>query len=126
LLAAVAAFMVAQGKNAPGLSAFNWLADLKTGEVVTLALSLCATGLLATAVIYLRRLLNQQATVLENLAALKKVIDEDYAEPAPVERADAAPPVEGLPVGAPEIGRASGRERGRERGAASAENEEQV
>jgi peroxiredoxin/uncharacterized membrane protein YphA (DoxX/SURF4 family) len=101
LLAAVAVLMVVQGKNAPGLSAFNWLADLKTGEVVTLALSLGAMGLLATAVVYLRRLLNQQATVLESLAAMKKVIDEDYAESAPVERADAAPPVEGLPVGAP-------------------------
>jgi thiol-disulfide isomerase/thioredoxin len=32
---------------------------------------------------------------------MKKLIDEDYAEPPPVERPDAAPPVEGLPVGAP-------------------------
>jgi peroxiredoxin/uncharacterized membrane protein YphA (DoxX/SURF4 family) len=101
LLAAAAAIVVAQGKSEPGLSAFNWLADLKAGEVVNLTLGLSATGLLATAVVYLRRLLNQQATVLESLAALKKVIDEDYAEPAPVEREDVAPMVEGLPVGAP-------------------------
>jgi peroxiredoxin len=104
LLAAIAALVVAWGKNAAGLSAFNWLADLKAGEVVNLALSLAAMALLATAVVYLRRLLNQQTAVLESLAAMKKVLDEDYAEPAPVEREDVAPPLEGLPVGAPAPG----------------------
>jgi thiol-disulfide isomerase/thioredoxin len=36
----------------------------------------------------------------ETVTALKKLIDEDYAEPDPIERADAEPPAEGLPVGA--------------------------
>ena len=101
LMAAVAALIISQGKQSPGLSAFSWLADLKTGEIASLALSLVAAGLMAVTVVYLRRLLKQQATVLERIEAMKKVIDEDYAEPAPVERADAAAPVEGLPVGAP-------------------------
>ena len=100
-LAAVGAFIVAQGKDNPGLSAFNWLADLKSGEVAGLVISLIAVGLLAAAVVCLRRILDQQATVLERIEAMKRVIDEDYAEPAPVERADAIAPVEGLPVGAP-------------------------
>jgi peroxiredoxin len=104
VLASVAALVVVQGKNAPGLSAFNWLAGLRAGEVALLVLGIAAIGLLATAVVYLRRVLNHQATVLERIEAMKKVIDEDYAEPAPVERADAAPPVEGLPVGAPAPG----------------------
>jgi peroxiredoxin len=104
LLAATAALVVARGRGEAGLSAFDWLADLKAGEVVNLALGLVATGLLATAVIYLRRLLDRQTAVLENIAALKRVIDEDYAEPPPVEREDAAPPVEGLPVGSPAPG----------------------
>lgn len=101
LLAGVAGFLVAQGKTRPGLSAFNWLADLKTGEIVILALGLVAVGLLTTAVVYLRRVLSRQGTVLEKIEAMKRVIDEDYAEPPPVEREDAAAPVEGLPIGAP-------------------------
>lgn len=104
LLAAAAALIVVQGKNDPGLSAFNWLADMKAGELVNLALGLGAMGLLAAAVVYLRRVLSQQASILERIDAMKKVIDEDYAEPAPVEREDAAPPLEGLPVGAPAPG----------------------
>jgi len=104
LLAAVAALVVLQQKQATGLSAFNWLTDLKAGEVVNLAISIAAMGLLATAVIYLRRLTSQQAAVLERIAAMEKVIQEDYAAPAPVERQDAAPPLEGLPVGAPAPG----------------------
>ncbi|MFY9607514.1 MAG: MauE/DoxX family redox-associated membrane protein [Blastocatellia bacterium] len=101
LLAGVAAVVVLQGKDAPGLSAFNWLVGLRAGEVFNLVLSLVAVGLLATGVVFLRRLLRQQATVLERIEATKRVIDEDYAEPAPLEREEAAPPVEGLPVGAP-------------------------
>jgi len=100
-LAAVAGLIVVQGRQNPGLSAFNWLADLKSAEVAGLALGLVAVVLLAAGVTFLRRILNQQATVLDRIEAMKKVVDEDYAEPAPVERADAAPPVEGLPVGAP-------------------------
>lgn len=101
LLAAVAALIVVKGKDSPGLSAFNWLSDLKTGEIVSLAVGLVAVGLVTTAVVYLRRVLTQQTTLLGKIEAMKKVIDEDYAEPPPVEREDAAPPVEGLPVGAP-------------------------
>jgi peroxiredoxin/uncharacterized membrane protein YphA (DoxX/SURF4 family) len=97
VLAAVAALIVAR----PGLSAFDWTADLKSGEVAGLVISLVAVLLLAAAVVYLRRILNQQATVLERIEEMKKVIDEDYAEPAPVERADAVPPFEGPLVGAP-------------------------
>lgn len=100
LLAAIAAVIVGQGKTAVGLSAFDWLNDLKVGEVVTLAFSVAATALLALALVYLRRVLSQQAAVQTQLAEMKKVIDEDYAEPDPIEREDALPPVEGLPVGA--------------------------
>jgi len=104
LLAAVTALIVARGKSANALSAFNWLADLKAAEAVSLTLSLAVMALLAVAVVYLRRVLNQQAEMLATITAMKKVIDEDYAEPAPVEREDAAPPREGLPVGAPAPG----------------------
>ena len=100
-LAAVAGVIVSQGRDNPGLSAFNWTKDLKSGEIAGLAIGLIAVGLLAIALVYLRRILDQQSTVLERIEEMKRVIDEDYAEPAPVERADAVPPFEGLLVGAP-------------------------
>lgn len=99
-LAVIALFIVVQGQGNPGLDAFNWLADLKVGERVNLVFSLVAVGLLATGVFYLRRVISQQSTILARLEAMKKVIDEDYAE-APVEHAAASAPLEGLPVGAP-------------------------
>ena len=100
-LLAVAAVIVVFGNNDAGLSAFDWLGDLKAGELVTLVISVGTTALLIPTIIFLRRVLQQQSSVLEKLDAMKKLIDEDYAEPAPIEREDAAPPVEGLPVGAP-------------------------
>src|SRR5215471_19218332 len=99
VLAAIAGLIVTQGKTAPGLSAFNWLGDMKAGEVASLALSTVAVGLLAAAVVYLRRIISQQVALGSMIDAMKKVIDEDYAEP-PVERQDAALPLEALPVGA--------------------------
>ena len=101
VLALIAIFIVLQGQANQGLSAFGWLADLKAGEIVTLVISIGAVALLIPAIIFLRRILQQQSSVLEKLDAMKKLIDEDYAEPAPIEREDALPPVEGLPVGAP-------------------------
>ncbi len=99
-LAAAAGFIIIEGKNNPGLSLSVWLSDLKATEAVSLLLSSAAILLVAVAVNYLRRVLSQQSTLLERIEAMKKVIDEDYAEP-PVERQDVVAPVEGLPVGAP-------------------------
>lgn len=99
-LIAVAGLIVVLGKDNPGLSAVSWLAELRTTELANLILGSVAIALLAAAVVYLRRVLTQQSTLLATIEAVKKVIDEDYAEP-PVERKDAAPPLEGLPIGAP-------------------------
>src|SRR5262249_26870683 len=100
VLAAIAGLIVAQGKTAPGLSAFTWLGDMTAGEVASLALSIVALSLVAVAVIYLRRIISQQTALVSKIEARKKVIDEDYAEP-PVQREDAVMPLEALPVGAP-------------------------
>ncbi len=89
LLAAVAVFIIARGKNGVGPGAFDWVADLNTGERMILVFGVATVGLLATAVVYLSRVVKQQAVVLERVEAMKKVIDEDYAEP-PIEREDAA------------------------------------
>jgi len=98
-LIVVAGFIVAEGKANAGADAMSWLSDLKIGEVVTLVLSVVAVGLLGVTFAYLRRVLDQHSTLIEKIEAMKKVIDEDYAEP-PVERAEAAAPLEGLPIGA--------------------------
>lgn len=100
VLIAVAGLIVVVGKDNSGLSAVRWLGDLRTAELANLILGAAAVALLATAVMYLRRVLRQQSAVLLTVEAMKKVIDEDYAEP-PVERKDAAAPLEGLPIGAP-------------------------
>ena len=99
VLIAVAGFIAVQGREAAGLSSLGWLADLKTGEVVSLVSSLTAVALLAITFVYLRRVLSQHATILERIDAMKKVIDEDYAEP-PVLRKDAEAPAQGLTIGA--------------------------
>ena len=99
LLIAFAATIVVLGKNDSGTSAFDWLTNLKAGEVATLALSVVACGLLAVSIVCLRRVISQQSSLTATIAAMKKVIDEDYAEP-PVERAEAAGPLHGLPIGA--------------------------
>lgn len=103
-LAAIAGFIALEGRQSPGTSAFDWLGDLKAGEIVNLIISGGAVTLVALAVVYLRRVVSQQSALLEMIESMKKIIDEDYAEPEPVEREDALPPVEGLPVGAPAPG----------------------
>ncbi len=100
-LAMLAAFIVVEGKENVGLSATAWMNEMNTNEGIRLLLSVAAVALLVSVLLLLARALKQQAALLETVTALKKVIDEDYAELAPVERADVAPPVEGLPVGAP-------------------------
>jgi thiol-disulfide isomerase/thioredoxin len=100
ILMALAGLIIVQGKGNPGASALDWIEDLKPAEIVGLVLGTVAVALLFTGVVYARRILSQQSALLGRIDAMKKIIDEDYAEP-PVERADAAPPREGLPVGAP-------------------------
>jgi thiol-disulfide isomerase/thioredoxin len=100
-LAMLAAFILAQGRDNVGWSATAWLREVRTHERITLLLSISAVALLVPIWRLLRRVLKQQAMMLEAVTAMKKMIEEDYAEPAPVEREDAAPPVEGLPVGTP-------------------------
>jgi methylamine dehydrogenase accessory protein MauD len=99
-LAAIAGVMVAQGKDHPGWSALDSLSGLSTAEVFSLILSASGMGMFVVTLIYLRKVARQQTALLEKIEAIKKVIDEDYAAPEPVEREDTAPPSEGLPVGA--------------------------
>lgn len=98
MLGAVAALIVTRGREAPGSSVFSWVRELKTAEVVNLLVGSVAVALLVTTVVYLRRLLKQQSTILDRIDAVEKLVEE-YAPP-PVEREEAMLPPEGLPVGA--------------------------
>ncbi len=104
-LAAVAGFIVvqgvAQGPANVGLSATEWINEMKVSEALSLLLSIAAVSLIVPIFVMLRRALQQQTAMAETITAMQKLIEEDYAEPEPLERADALPPVEGLPVGAP-------------------------
>jgi peroxiredoxin/uncharacterized membrane protein YphA (DoxX/SURF4 family) len=100
LLTLIAASIVAGGKGSAGLSALSWLNDLKAGEMVGLALGAISVALLSFTFVCVRRILDQHFMLIGKVDAMKKVIDEDYAEP-PVERHEAAAPPEGLPIGAP-------------------------
>ncbi|NOT63785.1 MAG: redoxin domain-containing protein, partial [Acidobacteria bacterium] len=94
-LASVATFIFAQGAQGnAGASAFDWLGAMRPVEAISLFVSLITAGLLIVALQKLRAL---SATV----TAMNKLVEEDYAAPETVERNEAAPPAEGLPVGAP-------------------------
>lgn len=99
LLVAVAGFVIFQGKDNPGLSALNWLNDLKTAELVNLIIGLLITGLLAWICVFLSRMLKQQAELVSRMESLKAVLGDD-GEILPVEHKEATLPEDGLPVGA--------------------------
>jgi peroxiredoxin len=99
VLVAVAGLVVAQGRNNPGLSALSWLKELRTAEVTLLILGTCLVGLLAVATVFLNRMLKQQAKLLSGIEAVRIAVSED-GEHGTIVRKEAAPPQEGLPIGA--------------------------
>lgn len=99
LLAAVAAFILAQGKESPGLSALDWLSDLRTPEAISLFFGISLIGLFTVAIIFLNRLLKQQTKLFGEIEAIKTALTEE-GEMVPVVREDLLLPEEGLPVGA--------------------------
>jgi peroxiredoxin len=99
VLVGIAGVVVSQGQNNQGLSAVAWLNDLRTAEVVYLVLGVCAIGLLAGALVFLNRILKQQSKLLSGIEAVRTTIGED-AKSMTIVRKEAAPPQEGLPIGA--------------------------
>ncbi|HEX5731463.1 MAG TPA: MauE/DoxX family redox-associated membrane protein [Blastocatellia bacterium] len=97
--AGAAVFVVLGGRDNAGLSAVGWLNEMRASEAITLALAVAATLLLAVTIMFLRRLIKQQARLVGDVESLKALLVEE-GEPAPVLRNDAAFPAEGLPVGA--------------------------
>jgi len=100
VLVAVAGLVVAQGRNNPGLSALSWLGDLRPVDVTFLVLGVCLIGLVAAATVFLNRMVKQQAKLLSGIEAVRVAVSEDSEPGSTLVRKAAAPPQEGLPIGA--------------------------
>ena len=99
LLILAAAFVVGAGWKDPGPSAFGWLAALPPDARPAAALGLLAVLLLAVVLwILIAGVLGRQAQLLTRLDAIEARLDEVAG--APVERAEAVAPDQGLPIGA--------------------------
>lgn len=98
-LAATAGLIVIEGRDSVGLSALSWLADLRTSEIMNIALGLVLIGLLTLAIVLLKEILKHQAKLIDGMEAIKGSLNED-GEPGQMLRREADPPKEGLPVGA--------------------------
>jgi peroxiredoxin/uncharacterized membrane protein YphA (DoxX/SURF4 family) len=98
-LAAAAGFIVVEGRSNPGLSAFSWLNELRTAEVINLTLAISVIGMVIALSVFLNRILKQQAKLLRAVETIKAALNED-GELEIVEQKEAPLPAEGLPVGA--------------------------
>ena len=106
VLAAVAGFVVWQGRADAGRSAVGWLGDLTTVQRLGLAGGVIALGLLAAMAWLLIHLVGQHGRLLLRLEALEERLAAGAAGgnmPAPAP-AEAALPAAGLRVGSPAPG----------------------
>jgi peroxiredoxin/uncharacterized membrane protein YphA (DoxX/SURF4 family) len=100
LLAVMATFIVGQGREHLGLSVLAFLQDLRAGEAVSLVLSAVIILLLFPLYQIVRKGHQEQRLLLEAVTAIRKELEEDHVEPGSRIRAEAVPPMEGLPIGA--------------------------
>ncbi|HEX8194946.1 MAG TPA: MauE/DoxX family redox-associated membrane protein, partial [Pyrinomonadaceae bacterium] len=96
ILAAIAGFLVFAGRETAGASAFAWLDDLNTAEKMNLIFGVLTIGLLAFVAFKLKNIQTQQIVLQRHI----ELIQLGEGTGAIVERGDATPPADGLPVGA--------------------------
>ena len=94
-LAAVAAFVVWQGRDGAGPSALGWMGELTAAQLIALILGLVALALLAGQWWFLLHLLRQNGRLLVRVEALEARLGVDAAAPS----GNGAQPAAGLPVG---------------------------
>ncbi len=97
VLAAVAGFIVWQGRDGAGPSAVNWLGALSAVQLLALIGGLLLLGLLAVVGWFLVHLLRQNGRLLVRLEALEERVDSGEGAAPAQDEAHQAP---GLPVGA--------------------------
>ncbi len=103
VLAAIAGFVLWQGKNDPGRSAVASLDEFSAGESLALAAGILGISVLTAIVWTLVHLLGQNGRLLTRLDAVEAALAASGRAPAPAvaPAAAPAPPEPGLPVGAP-------------------------
>jgi peroxiredoxin len=99
LLAALAGFVVWQGRDEPGTSAVAWVSDLSPGELVLLIGSLALLALVAAEGLILINVLRQNGRLMLRLERVEERLTA--AGTGPVESEEQTPPERGLPVGSP-------------------------
>jgi methylamine dehydrogenase accessory protein MauD len=99
VLAAVASFVLLEGREGAGPSAVSWLGTLSTVQLLAAIGGLLVLGLLVGAGWFLVHLLRQNGRLLVRVEALEARLNTDGAAPEP-EEAPQAEPEAGLPVGA--------------------------
>jgi thiol-disulfide isomerase/thioredoxin len=97
VLAAMAGFVVWQGRANVGPSAVSWLAPLTTTEILGLIVTTTVLGLLAAEGWFLFHLLRQNGRLLLRIEALEKMLNSDDTSHPPTP----ALPAAGLPLGTP-------------------------
>ncbi len=97
VLAAVAGFVLLEGREGAGPSAVSWLGALSTVQLLALIGGLLVLGLLAGAGWFLAHLLRQNGRLLVRIEALEARLDSGGAAPEAEE--PQAQPETGLPVG---------------------------
>lgn len=95
ILAAIAGFVVFAGRENPGASAFAWIEDLSAAEKMNLVFGVLTIGLLVFIATKLKAIQTQQIVLQRHIELLE--IGENIGA---VEREEAVPPAEGLPIGA--------------------------
>ncbi|MGB9180482.1 MAG: MauE/DoxX family redox-associated membrane protein [Pyrinomonadaceae bacterium] len=100
LLAAVAGFIVWQGRGGAGLNVLGWLRGISKGELAVFVVGVAVLGVLSVVALMLGRVLKQQGQMLERLDELEMSLDGREL-PAAVRREEFAFDAKGLPVGAP-------------------------
>ncbi len=97
VFAVLAFVLILSGKNNQGASLFDSAAD-SSGNFMALMTGLATVGLLAVAVLYLKKISEQQTQIMRRIEILEFTALDGGRE---VLREDVAAPTTGLPIGAP-------------------------
>jgi hypothetical protein len=98
-LAAVAGFILLQGREGAGPSGVSWLGALSTVQLLALVGGLLALALLGAVSWFLVHLLRQNGRLLVRIEALEQRVASDEGVAPEAEEVPQAQPEAGLPVG---------------------------
>jgi thiol-disulfide isomerase/thioredoxin/uncharacterized membrane protein YphA (DoxX/SURF4 family) len=98
VFAAASIILIISGREFQGLSAVSWLVNLSNGERMQFVFGLLIVCLIAFAVYYLSKILEQTKSISQQFEIME-FLSKETSEP--VEREDVLVPQVGLPIGTP-------------------------